>query len=531
MKVNFKQMKYIIYRGIICIVLISMLAGCDFFYKEKIIYNPVLPGDYPNPTVIKVKDYYYASATSNEWSPLFPIFKSKDLNNWELVSYVFPGGAPEWADKNFWSPELIYDETQDRVYAYYSARDKNTHRMSVAVASADSPEKPFTDHGPLVSQEVGSIDPFEIKDRDGKIYVIWKEDGSSAWLPTPIWAQQINEDRNKFIGDKVELIRNDQLWEEGKVEGVCLFEKGDYFYMFYSSGLCCEKECNYKVGVARAKNLLGPWEKFNDNPILRTNVDWKCPGQGSVVEKDGDLFLLYHAYSREGSIYVGRQGVLEKIMWSEDKWPEFNNAQSLNRPMERLNFLDQFHSALNPVWQWRVTQDLSYSTGEDGLMLSASTENDNIGSLLVQSIHLTDYQFIADIDLGNTGMNSEGGICLIGAEGNYLNAPLAGVGISASHDLIKVWKSEHQQTLIVGDLPMDSIADNLVKLKMEVERGHLIKFYVYNKDAWQKIDGSVDVSPYVPWGMGLRFGVVAKGLDNEFVNIKKVELKNLCSKK
>ena len=528
MEVNFKQMRCIILKVIVCIVINSIIVGCHFFNERSIIYNPVLPGDYPNPTVIKVKDCYYASATSNEWSPLFPIFKSKDLNNWELVSYVFPGGAPEWADKNFWSPELIYDEQQDKVYAYYSARDKITHRMSIAVASADSPEKPFVDHGPLVSQKVGSIDPFEMKDRDGKIYLIWKEDGSSAWLPTPIWAQEINENRDKLIGEKVELIRDDQIWENGKVEGVCLFENDDYFYMFYSSGLCCERECDYKVGVARAKNLLGPWEKFKNNPILRTNVDWKCPGQGSVVEKDNDLFLLYHAYSREGSVYIGRQGVLEKILWSEDKWPEFKNAQTLNRPKEKLNFQDQFHNALNPVWQWRVTQDLSYATGEEGLMLSASTENDNIGSLLVQSVRLSDYQFVADVNLSNTGINSEGGICLVGAENNFINAPLSGVGISASHNLVKVWKTNSQETLVIGELPMDSIQDNLVKLKMEVESGHLINFYVYHKEAWRKIDGSVDVSPYVPWGMGLRFGVVAKGSDSEFVNIKKVELMNLC---
>ena len=63
--------------------------------------NPVLPGDRPDPSVIKIGDEYWAIVTSNEWSPLFPIFKSKDLNNWELVSYVFPKGAPKWALNNF----------------------------------------------------------------------------------------------------------------------------------------------------------------------------------------------------------------------------------------------------------------------------------------------------------------------------------------------------------------------------------------------------------------------------------------------
>src|SRR3546814_6209993 len=50
------------------------------------IINPVLAGDRPDPTVVKIGDTYYASATSNEWSPLFPIFRSDDLVNWELRS-------------------------------------------------------------------------------------------------------------------------------------------------------------------------------------------------------------------------------------------------------------------------------------------------------------------------------------------------------------------------------------------------------------------------------------------------------------
>src|SRR3546814_19613228 len=98
------------------------------------IINPVLAGDRPDPTVVKIGDTYYASATSNEWSPLFPIFRSDDLVNWELVTYVFPEGAPGWARNNFWAPELAYDEEQGKIYVYYTARNKETGRLSCAVA-------------------------------------------------------------------------------------------------------------------------------------------------------------------------------------------------------------------------------------------------------------------------------------------------------------------------------------------------------------------------------------------------------------
>lgn len=49
---------------------------CASRWIRKII-NPVLPGDRPDPTVIEINGEYWAAATSNEWSPLFPILNQK----------------------------------------------------------------------------------------------------------------------------------------------------------------------------------------------------------------------------------------------------------------------------------------------------------------------------------------------------------------------------------------------------------------------------------------------------------------------
>lgn len=219
-------------KRLLFVILLTIMGCCGVHVQavgyEKII-NPVLPGDRPDPTVIEINGEYWAAATSNEWSPLFPIFKSKDLVNWELVNYVFPDGAPDWALNNFWAPELSYDEKQGKVYLYYTARDKRTKRLSCAAAVADSPMGRFKDLGPLVAQEPGSIDAFAARDEKGKLYLIWKEDGNSMGLPTNIWAQEMTEDRTRLIGEMTSLFCNDTPWEEGLVEGVCVFKKQDYF--------------------------------------------------------------------------------------------------------------------------------------------------------------------------------------------------------------------------------------------------------------------------------------------------------------
>lgn len=490
------------------------------------IVNPVLAGDRPDPTVIKIGDTFWASATSNEWSPLFPIFKSNDLVNWELVTYVFPDGAPDWARNNFWAPELAYDEAQGKVYVHYTARNKETGRLSCAVASADSPEGPYTDHGPLVSQELGSIDGFETRDENGKLYLLWKEDGNSRGQPTPMWAQEMNESRTELLGEPVELFRNDQPWEAQLVEGICVFRKGEYFYATYSAGACCNKECNYKAGVARAKNLLGPWEKYEKNPILKDNESFRCPGHGTVVEKDGDLYYLYHAYSTQSDVYVGRQGVLEKIQWTEDGWPVVANDAVFSRETGSLDFSDDFQAAdLLPIWQWRVTQDIAYKTGPEGLKLGASEDNANLGTVLVQLTKTLDYQATATLDLSASGSGAEGGVALVGADNNGFGAPLAAIGISASKSGVKVWKTTKGETTVLGESPLPANASAL-PLRMEVRQGHLLSFSLEKDGAWTTLATDIDASPFVPWGMGFRLGLVAKGDPAATVNFKKFELVN-----
>src|SRR4028119_1063196 len=71
--------------------------------------NPVLPGDFADPSVTKIGDTYWATATSSEWAPLFPLLKSKNLVDWELVGHVFPDKIPDWADANFWAPEISHE--------------------------------------------------------------------------------------------------------------------------------------------------------------------------------------------------------------------------------------------------------------------------------------------------------------------------------------------------------------------------------------------------------------------------------------
>jgi len=52
--------------------------------------NPVIPGDFPDPDVIRVGDTYYMVSTTMFIFPGVTILKSHDLVNWEYCSNAVP---------------------------------------------------------------------------------------------------------------------------------------------------------------------------------------------------------------------------------------------------------------------------------------------------------------------------------------------------------------------------------------------------------------------------------------------------------
>jgi len=143
-------------------------------------------------------------------------------------------------------------------------------------------------------------------------------------LPTILWAQPLSSDGLRLTGEAKEILRNDAGWEGAVVEGPFVVHRGDWFYLFYSGNGCCGRGCGYALGVARARSLLGPWEKNPANPILSGNDHWKCPGHGSIVQDEQSRYwLLYHAYSAKDFVFTGREALLDEVKFSANVYVKF----------------------------------------------------------------------------------------------------------------------------------------------------------------------------------------------------------------
>ena len=73
--------------------------------EQQYFMNPVIRGDMPDPSMIRIDDTYYATGTSSEWAPFYSVFTSKDMVNWKPVGHIF-SKQPSWTSNSFWAPEL-----------------------------------------------------------------------------------------------------------------------------------------------------------------------------------------------------------------------------------------------------------------------------------------------------------------------------------------------------------------------------------------------------------------------------------------
>jgi hypothetical protein len=161
--------------------------------------NPVIAGDHPDPSIVRAGSDYWATSTTSQWAPVFPLLHSRDLVNWTLEGSVFEE-PPAWSAGSYWAPEIA--EYRGRYFVYYTARRKDGP-LCVAVATASKPAGPWTDQGPLVCQEAGSIDASPVTGEDGRrpcFGDVEKMQSDPAWRDNVLFNEYFHGDTGAGLG-------------------------------------------------------------------------------------------------------------------------------------------------------------------------------------------------------------------------------------------------------------------------------------------------------------------------------------------
>ncbi|WP_215224603.1 family 43 glycosylhydrolase [Echinicola shivajiensis] len=503
--------KYALIFIVICFFACGGVKEKQVQEQPKPIPNPVIKGEFPDPSVIEVDGTYYACGTSNDWAPIYPIYSSKDLENWTFESYVF-SEKPEWTMSGFWAPELFYHN--GTFYCYYTAKRKNGVSC-IGVATTKDISKGFEDHGILIEWGSESIDAF-VFDDGGELYVTWKAYGLNPDKPIQILGSGLSKDGLELKGEVFEVVTAEaDTWERGGIEGQSMVKNDDYYYLLYSGAACCGGGCDYKVGVARAKSVTGPWEKYTGNPILSDFGDWKCPGHGTPIEDEsGDWYYLYHAYAKEGFPYLGRSGLINRFYWDEESgWPYFKVNELIDESsghVQPVDFEDDFGAnELAPQWRWDLASyspEVEIEKGVLKLSGKGSLSNNGLGAVLNVVPENANYEIKVTLNIQQGVFK---GLVLYGTHENMI-----GLGLQEKNlTLFEIREGNYQE---LGAVKTE--IDDEATLRAVVSDGHQVSFsYQSNSGEWMKIvpegnKGAVLKGDYLSfWQWGVKPGIFVKG--------------------
>src|SRR5690606_18935328 len=156
--------------------------------------------------------------------------------------------------------------------------------------------------------------------------------------------------------------------------------------------------------------------------------------------------------------------------------------------------------------------------------LQASNTNHELGTFIGQFTKTVNYSIRAKVQT----TNAHAGLCLGGAffESEW-PGELGGIGISVSNDELRVYNTFDGKYEVIKQTA--NTLSGEVELKMDITNdGTAIDFFYKQGNAdWVTFHSvDFDAAKYVPWGMGYRIGLVAKGDAASSAVVRNVELKN-----
>jgi beta-xylosidase len=474
---------------------IAVLASTDTTLPG--VTLAAIPGDFADPSVITVNGVFYATGTSSEWAPHFPLFVSGDMITWKQAGYVFIQ-QPAWTTSSFWAPELFYH--QGTFYVYYVAKRKSDGVSCIGVATAQDPLKGFTDHGIIVAHGKEAIDPFVFSD-SGRLYMTYKAYGLDQ-RPIEILGARLSADGLKMEGEPFTLLRDDARIG---LEGQALVKRNDFYYLLYSAGNCCGLTCSYNVRVARATVVQGPYTDYEHNPILTDYDAWKCPGHGTIVQQglNRDMYM-FHAYNKKEHVFTGRQAMARLVIWNKaTNWPYFMGL-GYHTSYEPYNIYDKFDRA--PVyWQWDFRHaEPNIHLEKGNLLLSGKIDTSNHTGTAITVRPVTGNYEMQTAAINNNA--SLKGLVLYG------DADRA-VGIGIRDSTLVLWDVKNNQRTELATHPLPG---GIGRLKMVVKDGYQCRFYcTTNNTEWIELKAPgtefYDASHLPPWDRSPRPGLLHFG--------------------
>jgi len=486
--------------------LFTLFVFVLLFSIEGKAQNPIIFADVPDMSMVRVGDTYYMSSTTMHMNPGVPIMKSKDLVNWELVSYAYDTlgdvdalnlengknayGSGSWASCIRYHNNTFYVST-------FSSTTGKTYIFSTRDVEKGKWER--------ISFSPSIHDHTLFFDDDGRIYMIYgvrklmivelKDDLSGIKEGTE---QVLIENANAPVGVNV-----------GLGEGSQLFKVNGKYYLF---NIAWPRGGMRTVVIHRADKITGPWEG-------RVALQDLGVAQGGLIDTPEGLWYSY-LFRDYGS--VGRIPYLVPVKW-EDGWPvigvDGKVPETLDLPVSKglipvIVNSDDFKRTkkdadLPLVWQWNhnpLNRFWSVRERKGYLRLTTSRVDENF----LQARNTLTQRTIGPVCSGTTSIDvtnmKEGdfaGLALL--QKKY---GLVGVKFENGSKKIVMVSAQNDTPGEIESLPLNQ---SIVYLRADCDfedRKDLADFY-YSLDGknWIKIGSQLKMAYTLPHFMGYRFGL------------------------
>lgn len=273
------------------------------------LINPILPGFYPDPSIIRVDDDFYIVNSSFEYFPAIPIWHSKDLVHWRQI-----GNAVDRAEQNLDLSDVAPSggvqaatiRHHNGVFYITSTRVKRQWPGSnyhFVITSTDI-------NGPWSKchfiEDAYGIDSSLFFDGDKSYFLANRESSNPRFEnDAEIWISEINLETFELVGEK------HTLWNgTGGIfpEGPRMYKRNGFYYLLIAEGGTLHF---HTTSIARSDNIFGPYNSSPRNPILtHKHLAREYPvhnvGHADLVElKDGSWWGVALASRPRGGFYDG----------------------------------------------------------------------------------------------------------------------------------------------------------------------------------------------------------------------------------
>lgn len=452
-------------KQLITILLVSLSTICCA--KAQTYPMSILPGDYPDPSILRDGENYYMTHSPFYYAPGFLIWHSQDLINWEPVCRAIP----EYSGSAM-APDLI--KCNGRFYIYYPANGTNY------VSWADDIKGPWSKP---IDLKIGGIDPGHLIDADG-----------NRWLYTNNgWITPLTADGLARAGESKKVYDGWPYPKEWDTEGMYLESPkltyfNGYYYMTSAQGGTAGPATSHMAVSARSKSPFGPWENSPYNPIVHTysaTDNWWSKGHGTIIDDvNGNWWIVYHAYAN-GYHTLGRSTLIEPIEWTADGWfHTIPTAKAIkpNKPTQKsgMPLSDEFNGQkLGLQWTfWKEYAPKALVFNGNSLTIKGKGNKPSDARLLLVTPADKNYKIETEITVGK---NNSAGLLLFYNEKAY-------AGIVSDGKTFTIYKNAEDTQEVPNKIGK--------RFKVRIHnRGHRAAIQVSNDgENWETLTDGVDVS-------------------------------------